>query len=79
MKINENSIRKKTNKSKTRFTRKFNEELRSNWPDICSKDWDRLETDKDFKEGFLLALDVVLTKINAAKKEIDTELVLLKS
>lgn len=41
---------------RTTNTLKYNLGLRNDWPEIGPREWERLETDKAFKEGFLLAI-----------------------
>lgn len=45
------SVRKRTN-----YTLKYNLDLRNHWPEIGPREWERLEEDEAFKEGFLLAM-----------------------
>lgn len=63
------SIRKKVLRKRTRFTPKYNLELRNDWPEISSREWERLETDEAFKEGFLLAMNNISLKINRIRNE----------
>jgi hypothetical protein len=53
---------------RTKYTLKYNQELRNDWPEITVKEWERIETDEAFRDGFLLALNNPLIKINEIRK-----------
>jgi hypothetical protein len=55
---------KKTSRNRTKYKLKHNQELRNNWQEITDKEWERIEIDEDFRDGFLLAMNNVLLKIN---------------
>ena len=69
-----NEMKKKRltkNRSRTtriKYTLKYNHELRNDWPEIAPREWERLETDEAFKEGFLLAMNNVSLKFNEIRK-----------
>lgn len=41
---------------RTKYTLKYNHDLVDDWPEITQKEWERIETDEAFREGFLLAI-----------------------
>jgi hypothetical protein len=47
---------------------KYNLELRNDWPEISPSEWERLEADEAFKEGFLIAMNNISLKINSTSK-----------
>jgi hypothetical protein len=68
MKRNNTLTKKKSVRKRTNYTLKYNLDLRNDWPEIGPREWERLETDEAFKEGFLLAMDNVSLKINTIRK-----------
>ena len=69
MKYKKRSPKKKIDRKRTEYTLKYNQELRNNWPEIGPREWERLETDEAFKEGFLLAMNNISLKINEIRKD----------
>lgn len=63
MKRNKPLTKKKSFRKRTNYTLKYNLALRNDWPEIGPKEWERLEDDEAFKEGFLLAMNNVSLKI----------------
>jgi hypothetical protein len=62
---------KKIRVKRTRYTMKYNLEFRNDWPEVNLREWERLEKDVAFKEGFLLAMNNVSIKINTKRKNWD--------
>ena len=69
--------KKLTNKTKhakrVKYTLKYNQDLREYWSEITIKKWERLETDKAFREGFLLAMSNISQKTNAIRENWDKD------
>jgi len=42
--------------------------LRDDWPEIATDQWERLETDQDYKQGFLLVLSNISYIIDGIRK-----------
>lgn len=53
MKRNNTITKRKSVRKRTNYTLKYNLDLRNDWPEIGPREWERLETDEAFKEGFL--------------------------
>ena len=68
MKYKKTSPKKKIARKRTEYTLKYNQELRNDWPEIGPREWERLEEDVVFKEGFLLAMNNISLKINEIRK-----------
>jgi len=52
---------------------KYHLELRNDWPEISPREWERLETDETFKEGFLLAMNNISNKIDEMRENWNKE------
>jgi hypothetical protein len=68
MKYKKTSPKKKIVKKRTNYTLKYNQELRNDWPEKVPREWERLEEDEAFKEGFLLAMNNISLKISTIRK-----------
>lgn len=68
MKYKKTSAKKKITGKRTEYMLKYNLQLRNDWPEIGPREWERLETDEAFKEGFLLAMNNISLKINEIRK-----------
>jgi len=63
------SLKKKKLKRKgIKFKLKHDQELRNDWPEISQEEWERIETDEAFRDGFILAINNVSIKINEIRK-----------
>lgn len=52
---------------------KYHLELRNDWPEISPREWERLETDEAFKEGFLLVMNNISNKIDEMRENWNKE------
>jgi hypothetical protein len=53
MKENNTLTKKKSVRKRINNTLKYNLDLRNDWPEISPREWERLETDQPFRDGFL--------------------------